>query len=365
MTPNLEIHQEADDLVRIRFQLSGETVETSFRSFGTVLTPTSEAAVALALPVAMWSGTAIRIAGGLNAGFVEGVHRSQMLMNSWWPEFKVVAVDCDGQSSARPARGDGIACFFSNGLDSQHTLLSHTAEITDLIFVRGFNLNPKHGEFIDRYKSHVQTVAAAFGKDLITIESPFRQFYRHRSGWLRSHGAAMATIAHLLSHRCRRFYIAGSHSGGDYIPYGTHPLLEHLWSSEGVEIIHDGAGVRRAEKAKAIAEHDVMLENLRVCFHRPEGYLNCGICEKCLRTMVDLYEAGALARCPAFAVPLDYDRVARIKFHDDWMETYYRVMLFHLEEIGADPRLTAAMRHVVKQSRIPWPLVRAWNRFVR
>jgi hypothetical protein len=62
----------------------------------------------------------------------------------------------------------------------------------------------------------------------------------------------------------------------------------------------------RFAKTKLVAEWDTALQNLRVCNKIPyrtkteQGTLNCGRCEKCIRTMVALAALGALDRTRAF-----------------------------------------------------------------
>jgi hypothetical protein len=78
---------------------------------------------------------------------------------------------------------------------------------------------------------------------------------------------------------------------------GSHPVLDHLWPTEMLEIVHDGAEATRTDKVvHQIGRSRLALETLSVCW-RSEPAHNCGICEKCLRTMVALEMAGTLEAC--------------------------------------------------------------------
>jgi hypothetical protein len=124
-------------------------------------------------------------------------------------------------------------------------------------------------------------------------------------------GAAFASISHALANRYTVMSIAASEAISDasilglqnLAPYGTHPLIDHLYSSGELRIRHDGVTLSRLDKTGLIANWDVALQNLRVCnqFKRyKSGSLNCGRCEKCVRTMLGLLAVGALDKTDVF-----------------------------------------------------------------
>jgi hypothetical protein len=73
---------------------------------------------------------------------------------------------------------------------------------------------------------------------------------------------------------------------------GSHPALDGLFSSQRIAIIHDGGRFSRLEKVRDLANWPAALEALRVCPARLEDGGNCGKCEKCLRTRLELLAAG-------------------------------------------------------------------------
>ena len=83
-----------------------------------------------------------------------------------------------------------------------------------------------------------------------------------------------------------------------------------------LEIVHDGCEADRPQKMAVVARSSTALEHLRVCNKQSAGY-NCGHCEKCLRTMVNLRLVDALGRCPTLPGVLDLRRVARQKLPHD------------------------------------------------
>ena len=104
------------------------------------------------------------------------------------------------------------------------------------------------------------------------------------------HGAGLAAVAYALAPVHRKVIIASSYASADLHPWGSPPLLDPLWSTESLEIVHDG-GETRLEKLRGLAGHPEGLALLRVCWENADEN-NCGRCEKCLRTMLELRALG-------------------------------------------------------------------------
>jgi hypothetical protein len=94
-----------------------------------------------------------------------------------------------------------------------------------------------------------------------------------------------------------RALIAATHRREQAVAWGSHPDLDPLWSTEALEIVHDGTGASRAEKAARLAGEPEAMRHLRVCWQNPDGAYNCGVCRKCVVARVTLDSVGALERC--------------------------------------------------------------------
>jgi len=127
--------------------------------------------------------------------------------------------------------------------------------------------------------------AQGFKKTLIPLGTNHYPFgYRYNLSRNLTQGSVLASVALLLGFP--RAFVPGAYSYSQLIPLGSHPLTDPLYSTEGVEIIHDGAEARRVDKVVKIAESPLALSNLRVCFE--DMNINCGECAKCLRTTIPL-----------------------------------------------------------------------------
>jgi hypothetical protein len=160
---------------------------------------------------------------------------------------------------------------------------------------------------------------------------------------------ALGAVALLLSPLFSRVYIPSSHDYSQLVPWGTHPLVDPLWSTDDLEVVHDGCEATRLEKTALIASHDVALRHLWVCWG---GRFNCGDCNKCQRTILALQALGALDRCTTFRRgPFRPAEAARIPFYGDLAATtcYIEEIIEFLDASGKDPRLARALRDAVKQ----------------
>ena len=168
-----------------------------------------------------------------------------------------------------------------------------------------------------------------------------------------SHGAFLASIGHLLSSFFRRIYIPATHTYANAAIHllGSHPALDPLWSTEALEFIHDGCEATRIDKAALIAKSDVALNFLRVCFQGPNRPYNCGRCEKCIRTMINLHIAGALDRCTTFENQLDTKYIEKMMIYNDGIRILIEENLKALKNRPEDRKLYNALRKALRRSR--------------
>jgi hypothetical protein len=116
-------------------------------------------------------------------------------------------------------------------------------------------------------------------------------------------GGALAAVAHAFDTRFTSVSIASDYDIPTQRPHGSHPLVDSNYSSTNLRIRHEGITLSRFQKTELIADWGISLNNLRVCNrykHYKSGALNCGKCEKCVRTMLALVARDVLHRTTAF-----------------------------------------------------------------
>jgi hypothetical protein len=268
---------------------------------------------ALLLP-AMATGETLKIPVPVSPILLRSVLEIQSILHCFDARYSRIEVRAPVRS--RPIRSDSegqTGLFFSLGVDSFYSLLRNAedhprdeAAITYLIHIHGFDLlrGGSDSEFPPTMLERSEAVARETGKSLLPVVTNLRSVSARLADWTMNHGAALASVALALGSMFRRVHIAASTTYDQLYPWGTHPVLDPLWSTERLMVVHDGCDVNRIDKTHFIADSSVVLETLRVCPGYGSAY-NCGRCVKCLPTMIDLLLAGVLHR--SGTLPHDID----------------------------------------------------------
>jgi hypothetical protein len=315
----------------------------------------AEPFLACALLPAMARGENLRVEGPVSPRLLENLDTIQAIYHRWDTALKIVEVDA--AAGAMPADGFGRGLFFSGGVDSWYSLLKHhhagqydDGELRYLILVFGFDVKLDNPALFDKILAAVETVAKATGLRLLVVETNVRQFSDGIVPWGFYHGGPMAAVGLTLSRIVRHCLIASSYAYAELHPWGSHPLLDPLWSTETVAFTHDGCEAVRSAKVAAIARSEVALSTLRVCWANEGEQYNCGRCEKCLRTMLALHVAGALDRCSTFKVPLTTAAVRRMVLGES-SEIFLRDLVQALAGSRQDRKLVRAVESALRWRR--------------
>jgi len=332
--------------VRARIDVGDEASEIWYRVSEGPIAQGSETFLAATLPSAMKLGFDLELPGGISPRLLHALPTIQTILRSWVPECREIPVHPGAPRAATPIPGRGVACFFSGGVDSFYTLLKHREEIDRIVLVHGFDLRLDDAVMRTKVSEAMREVAAEIGVGLIEVETNVRSMADRYFPWRFYHGAMLASVALLLAPQIRKFYVAASDSFATLMPWGSHPLLDPLWSTEQTELIHDGLEATRLEKVASIASSEIAMRYLRVCFPwtNDAGGYNCGRCEKCLTTMACLRGVGALGLCATFPPELDLSAFSRLLPVDDAYHLEVKEILRGLEQSGRDPLLAGALR---------------------
>jgi hypothetical protein len=139
--------------------------------------------------------------------------------------------------------------------------------------------------------------------------------------------------------------------------FGSHPELDPLWSSSAVRIIHYGGDRTRRQKTAAIASYAPAQKYLRVCWEHRTPELNCGECEKCVRTQLEFLTAGNLERITTFPNGSLSERIDRLSRLEKHLLFFYEEMIDHIDA----PDVRQAIDALVVRSR-EWQPPRPWYR---
>lgn len=306
----------------------------------------------MGLPLAMSCAAPLVIDGAVDTVARAKADQAQQVLAGWFPQWTRVAVSAT-EGAATIDRPAGVGAFFSGGLDSLYTAITRSHEITHLIFVLGFDVQLRDPARAARVLGATRRAARILGKPLIEVRTNLRHVSDTLAPWYAAyHGAAMGAVAQSLGDHIGTVLIPSSWPVGRGPVQGSHPDLDHLWSSSRVKVVHDITDADRIDKARVLAAHPGMLENLRVCWQNAGSEINCGECEKCIRTAINLIAAGAAGACPSLPSQVDGEAVARLgdgdvirRFQAENLEALRR-----LPDGARDRRLERALADVVAEN---------------
>jgi hypothetical protein len=291
------------------------TVNTALDDF--VHDDASPFAAALLLP-SMKQGEDLIIEGSISAQLYNGMHTIMQEVLKWDIGLRPIKVEAD-TLAADPRGPQKSASFFSGGVDSFYTYLKHKADLAEadrigsFILVNGFDINRRNTRLWNRALKNIKSIAEADKVELEVVRSNIQGLVEPILLWDFTHGGCLAAVGLFLRGAFHQIYIPSTHSVAEQIPWGSNLALDGHWSTESTTFIHDGTEATRLEKViSQIARSPLALEYLRVCFANEKGAYNCGRCDKCLRTMINLYVAGVLERTCTFPHHIDPKLVAAV-----------------------------------------------------
>ena len=306
----------------------------------------------------------------LREGLLNVMH---VLLHWYYPkERRPVRIDALAKKSDLPPSGrSGLheGFFFSGGIDSFALLRAnrlgfnpgHPRWIKDGFLVYGLEQDvPEIFEFV---KSSLADAASKIGINLIPVYTNLYLNYRKEDAtdgfrfWIDEFGgAALAAVAHAFSSRLRGISIAGNCDPSHLGPWGTHPLIDPNFSCCELRVRHECVALSRLQKTGLIADWAPALEHLRVC-NQYKRYasdsLNCGKCEKCIRTMLELLAFNALEKTPAFpTTDVSPELVARyVKIRNPFVLSFYMELLDALSRIGRRDLVTVIKEKIIEYQR--------------
>ena len=270
--------------------------------------PCADAFLAGCFPLAALHGEArVRVEGNPCPMLVEGLRTAHAWWTSWGgmpPDAPVIETYRRERAIDQRSPRRAVACL-SGGVDGLHMLMrnrqlyrpSDPAYIREALFVHGFDIgkrlrNPETEHF-RMALAMLEPVAVEAGLRLIRCRTNLRHLPLKPGFWANRHnGAALAAVGHAATQGPAFLFIGGTYQVANSVPVGSHPAVDGLFSSQRVTVIHDGSRFSRLEKVRDLARWSTALATLRVCPANLEDRPNCGRCEKCLRTRLELLAAG-------------------------------------------------------------------------
>jgi hypothetical protein len=321
---------------------------------------------ALLLP-AMKTHEILEITAPVSPKLLHSVDEIQAIYTRWNPMLSEIEIRAPvrNQQLSAIGRPSHAGLFFSCGVDSFYSLLKNIeghqvddGTITDLIVVHGFDIyfGRRTTKVFDDVLANAYKVGQCVSKNVLPVATNLRDFSGRFVDWVLYHGAALASVGLTLESVFQEIHIASSHSNAQLMPWGSHPLLDPLWSTDRLSLIHDDCEPSRVDKIRFIAQFPMALETLRVCTLSTLSQLyNCGSCEKCLRTMVGLQIAAALQKCKTLPRSIDFGLLNSVLIRDQNAKSFIEELVTNLGSSECDLALRAALEgglHASGASRV-------------
>ena len=335
------------------------SVPNSYRHF---ISGNYDSFLAAAVIPCMKAKEDIEIMGEVSEEFLHSVNKVMAKLESWDLGLSRISIKASEVKEREPKRinkSDNSALFFSGGVDSFYTYLRNKKEgktkISHLIFVHGFDIHLEDEKMFTKVFCSIKKIAKSERVELIDIKTNIRDILDKYEGWDYSHGGAMVLISMALSKGFKRIYISGGLEAkrAKERQYGTHPELDYLWSTKELKFIHIGVEATRMQKIhKYVAKSPTALKYLRVCWRGKNGLYNCGVCEKCLRTMLSLYSAGVLHKCETLPPSIDKEMLSNLVVPKNYFR-YYIENLNFLRETNPGDLLIPCIEKCLEKSNKP------------
>lgn len=239
-----------------------------------------------------------------------GLQNVMRLVQNWYGGPGPIAIEARTQGTTTHTVNRS-AFFFTGGVDSLATLRvnqnlfprTHPLAFRDGVIVFGLEVDRLEG--FNHVLDVLGRLADGCGITMIPLYTNIRSLDDDWVFWTdQFESSVLAAAAHTLERRLSSAWIASSYDYPHLHPHGSHPLLDLQYSSASLRIVHDGMALSRLDKVRILADWPQGIRSLHVC-NRSERYapgvINCGACEKCLRTLSALLVIDRLDDAHSFA----------------------------------------------------------------
>ena len=282
------------------------------------------------LPI-VWLTDAELTVPSLDKNFYDCIDRIKAGFINMYPEVKFDGrVNAERIEKIEPSNTDRYesAVFFSGGVDATTTVIRHIQEKPLLITLWGSDVREDNVTGWEKKYKVISTASNHYHLPICSVRTSFREFdaegqlekefskilgkgywygLKHGIGII-SHAAPLAWL-----YGIRKIYFASSNcpEDGAKVKCASDPRIDNQVRFCKAQVYHDGFELNRQKKVRTIVEFrrenpDIPI-HLHVCWESSQGS-NCCKCEKCYRTMAELWIEGEDPKDYGFDYPSDVFR---------------------------------------------------------
>ncbi len=312
------------------------------------LAPHEDPLLRLAIFYIMQQDGECRIHAEIDRILLENLTENMRVWQLWCPEkyhCPTLIPDAITDRKQGDNRHEAI-CAFSGGVDGSYALLAHKArahgdlslDISTAVMIHGADTPLEKQAEYDASFAKAEAALRELGVELIPARVNSR---RYPHVWGHSFSAAVNAALSLFEGRfCRGIFasdeIASRKGITNQIGHGSNFITCRLFNSSSFASNMEGSNVRRPERCGIISRYPGIVRQLLVCWMAEQAGNNCGLCKKCLRTLLGFMAAGYKGELP-FEQALTIKNLRKISLNkahdrDDFME-----ILLHDEKTHALP----------------------------
>ena len=269
-------------------------------------------ALGTVLPVAYALGVPVRVPL-VEANFAAAATELAPIWCDVYSSFSRDGFELIGERvTAAAESAQGSLLLYSGGLDSVASLLANEENVETLLSVWGADVALDDDGLWSNLQSTIDKCTLTSGLRRIVVRSNLRELLDQPrlihdflggppNDWWGGvqHGMGLLSLAAPVTGTIGldTVLLAGSHSVDFHVPWGSSPRTDNVVRWGDTRVVHDSFELTRQGKidkliAPRVREGGEML--LAVCYQPGRGAeaINCGTCEKCLRTASGLLAAG-------------------------------------------------------------------------
>lgn len=343
----LESNHSDERRIEIFWNYSGESVPRKESMNGNF-------ALVAMLPYAMHHRLNIHLEGCADEEMIASLEECQDLWVLWRPDlYHRINISCSEYTPPKIIPGKRAVMAFSGGVDACYSLHAHQSkslgrrskEIDLGLLIIGFDIERDNPEWIEIAKDANKRILASYGTKQTVVETNWKDFC---VDWEMSFGFGVtATLHHFNKSYQFGVWSADEDYRYEVRPWGNHSSQNPLLSDRSFPILATGAGLDRSSKVRTISDNPEILRNIRVCWAFPAGLLNCGKCEKCVRTYLNFKIAG-INTVEAISSELKPTDISRIKIKHEGAKIFHAEILKNSGNLS--PAYRRAIRHALRMS---------------
>lgn len=288
-----------------------------------LMTATPNAFAIACIPLAFWlDEQRLWVEGQLCTRLQSGSRIINQIFSEWHSKHSAITLEAsEGFQPTRPAAKRATATLLSGGVDGLTTVrvnrqnysLDHPESIRACITLFGINTFdidadgqqvPERLQAFDAVLKRLREIGDAEQFTVHPVRTNIRSLAPSYKYWTAiGFGAGHSAACQLFTGVYDKVLWASDGAGPNPTPVASHPLLNPHYSTDAVRIQGEQDEMDRVEKIKLLSDWEFGRRYMQPCHyvHIPKNNaINCGRCEKCVRTMLTLIGMGKLQKTEAF-----------------------------------------------------------------